>query len=274
MEPGSAEMMRANARNWDARTAVHVGSAFYDLAGLRAGAQRLAPFEYEELGPLAGRDLVHLQCHIGTDTVCLARAGARAVGVDISERSVASAAEIAADCGVDVRYECANVYDAAEALGGARFDVVYTGKGALVWLPDLDRWAAVVAELLRPGGELYLVEFHPLLEALADDQPDGRLVIEHDYLPGRESRRWDCEHTYTDGAALTEHTVSYQWAHGLGAVVNAVQAAGLRLVSLVEHDVLPWNRFDDMVVAGNGWWRLPDSRPLVPVLYSLRAVRD
>ncbi|MQA03725.1 MAG: methyltransferase domain-containing protein [Streptosporangiales bacterium] len=274
MEPDPSEMMRVNARNWDARTPVHADSAFYDLAGLRAGAERLAPFEYEELGGLAGRDLVHLQCHIGTDTVCLARAGARAVGVDFSAESVTTARRIAAECALDVRYECANVYDAAAVLDGATFDVVYTGKGSLVWLPDLHHWARVVAELLRPGGELYLVEFHPLLAAFADGQPADDLVVAYDYLPGRGAERLDSTQTYTDGAALAADTVSYQWTHDLGSVVNAVLGAGLRVTSLVEHVVLPWDRFPGMLPTGNGWWRLPASRPRVPLLYSLRAVRD
>lgn len=269
------EMMRANLRNWDERTPVHVASDFYDIDGLRAGAERLAPFEYDELGPLAGRSLVHLQCHIGTDTVCLARAGADAAGLDLSPESIDAARRIAADCGVDVRYEAGNVYDAVEVFGGRRFDIVYTGKGSLVWLPDLDRWARTVAALLSPGGMLYLVEFHPLLAALSyGEQPDTGLLVEHDYLPGHRSEQLDSPYTYTDGPPLAEHTVSYQWAHGLGTVVNALIGAGLRIESLGEHEILPWQRLPDMTPAGNGWWRLPDSKPRVPVLFSLRAVRD
>ncbi|MBO0827875.1 MAG: methyltransferase domain-containing protein [Streptosporangiales bacterium] len=268
------EMMRANLRNWDARTSIHVGSEFYDLAGLRDGAERLAPFEYDELGQLAGRSLVHLQCHLGTDTVCLARAGADAAGLDLSPESVAAAGRIAADCGVDVRYEAGNVYDAADVFGDERFDVVYTGKGALVWLPDLELWARTVAALLRPGGLLYLVEFHPLLRALTyGEQPDEGLLIEYDYLPGRGAEHLDSPHTYTDGPRLAGHTVSYQWAHGLGTIVNALIGAGLRIESLAEHDILPWQRIPEMTPAGNGWWRLPESRPRIPVLFSLRAVR-
>jgi SAM-dependent methyltransferase len=215
-----------------------------------------------------------MQCHLGTDTLCLARAGAQAKGLDLSAASVAEAAELAAGCGLDVRYVHANVYDAAAALGGERFDIVYTGKGALCWLPDLPRWARTVADLLRPGGLLYLVEFHPLLSSLADEQPARDLVIDYDYLPGRGAERVDSPCTYTDGEQLRENTVSYQWAHGLGDVVNALLGAGLRIDSLAEHDLAPWPRFPGMTDAGNGWWRLPKERPRVPVVYSLRAVRD
>ena len=134
-------MMRANQANWDARTPVHLASRFYGLHEKLDPARWFAAFEWEDLGELAGRDVLHLQCHLGTETIAFAERGARAVGLDISEASVAAAADIAAQAGADVAYVRANVYDAVEALGQRRFDVVYTGKGALCYLPDLDRWA-------------------------------------------------------------------------------------------------------------------------------------
>lgn len=154
-------LMRANQANWDARTPVHLASRFYGLDQDLDPERWFASFEWEDLGELAGRDVLHLQCHLGTETIALARRGARAVGLDFSEASVAAATGIAAKAGADVTYVHANVYDAVEALDGRLFDVVYTGKGALCYLPDLDRWAEVVGRLLRPGGRLYVVEFHP-----------------------------------------------------------------------------------------------------------------
>lgn len=156
-----ARLMRANQANWDARTPVHLASRFYGLDGDPDPARWFASFEWDDLGDLAGRDVLHLQCHLGTETLAFAQRGARATGLDFSEASVTAANGIAAKAGLAVDYVQANVYDAVEALGQRQFDIVYTGKGALCYLPDLPRWADVVARLLRPGGLLYIVEFHP-----------------------------------------------------------------------------------------------------------------
>ncbi|MFF2023147.1 class I SAM-dependent methyltransferase [Streptomyces sp. NPDC058171] len=267
-------MMDANRANWDARTPVHLASTFYGLEEDLDPARWFAPFEWDDLGPLDGRDLVHLQCHLGTETLAFAERGARAVGLDLSGSSVSAARSIAARAGAEVTYVQGNVYDAEQALQGRRFDLVYTGKGALCYLPDLDRWARTVAALLRPGGQLYLVEFHPLLNALgpkpgADDGPE--LLLRHDYLAGRGAIHRDGRYTYTDGPAVEGATDCFEWMHGLGEVVTAVVGAGLRIEVLREHDELPWRRWPGMVRTPSGWWRLPDGAPRVPHLFALRA---
>lgn len=270
----TSEMLATNQRNWDARTPVHVDSEFYDLPGLRAGADRLAAFEWAELGDLTGRELVHLQCHLGTDTICLARAGATVAGLDFSSEAISQARQLVQAAGVSVDYVQANVLDAVEAFGDRRFDLVYTGKGSLVWLPDLDAWANVVAELLRPGGELYLVEFHPLVAALGDDAKVTNLRIRYDMLGTGVAEECDGPVTYTDGPLLTGETRSFQWTHDIGKVVSAVAGAGLRVFSVQEHAVLPWQPLTGMVPVGGGWWGLPAQVPNVPLIYSLRAVRE
>ncbi|MCT9082075.1 class I SAM-dependent methyltransferase [Streptomyces fulvoviolaceus] len=269
-----ARLMRANQANWDARTPVHLASRFYGLDQDLDPERWFAAFEWEDLGDLAGRDVLHLQCHLGTETIALARRGARAVGLDFSEASVAAATDIAAKADVDVDYVQANVYDAVEALGGRRFDVVYTGKGALCYLPDLERWAGVVSQLLRPGGLLYVVEFHPLLNSLGPKPTPGEgpeLLLRHDYLSGDGPVRRDATHTYTDGPAVAGATESYEWMHGIGEVVSALTGAGLTVRRLRESDELPWPRWPQMTRTPSGWWRLPE--PRIPLLYGLLAGR-
>ncbi|MFY1689985.1 class I SAM-dependent methyltransferase [Plantactinospora sp. WMMB782] len=266
-------MMREIEANWDARTPVHLASEFYGV-GSRDAEFWFAEFEWADLGDLSGRDVLHLQCHLGTETAAFARRGARTVGLDISGAAVTAARRIAAEAGLDIEYVRANVFDAAQALSGRRFDVVYTGKGALVYLPDLDRWAGVVADLLRPGGSVYVVEFHPLLAALGlvpapDEGTD--LVLRHDYLAGDGPRRLDSAHSYTDGPPLDGPTVSYEWSHGLGELVTALVGAGLRVTALRETDEVPWPRWPRMTRTARGWWRLPSDEPRIPLLYGLRA---
>lgn len=274
--PSTEEMLLANQANWDARTPVHVSSAFYGLDGSRTAEDWFAPFEWTDLGDLAGREVLHLQCHLGTETAAFAERGAaHTVGLDFSAAAVAQARRLAAEAGRSVEFVRSDVHRAVEALGGRRFDVVYTGKGALCYLPDLTAWAEVVSSLLRPGGTFYLVEFHPLLDALGPTpSPDRQqLRLYHDYLAGRGPLRSDTPRTYTDGPPVQGATTSYEWRHGLGEVVSAVIGAGMTLQLVRETELLPWKRFDAMVPAENGWWRLPPSEPIVPLLYALRAVK-
>jgi SAM-dependent methyltransferase len=270
------QMMRANQANWDARTPIHEASAFYGLDGTRTSFDWFAPFEWDDLGEVRDRDVLHLQCHLGTETIAFAQRGARTTGLDVSGRSVRAADRIARRAGVDVTYVESNVYDAVEALRDRRFDVVYTGKGALCYLPDLPRWASVVADLLEPSGTLYVVEFHPVLNSLGpkpDVDAGPELLLRHDYLAGRGPLVHDSSHTYTDGPALEEATVSYEWPHGLADVVTSVVGAGLVVTAMRETDLLPWRRWERMVPAADGWWRLPDEDPRVPLLYGLKAVK-
>jgi SAM-dependent methyltransferase len=272
--PDVLRMMSANEANWDARTPIHLASAFYGLDGSRSAESWFAGYEWDDLGELAGVDLLHLQCHLGAETLALARRGAAVTGLDISGESVRTAALLARQAGLDISYVQANVYDAVDALGGQRFDVIYTGKGAVCYLPELAPWADVVSQLLRPGGSLYLVEFHPLLYALgvvpvADS--DEELVLRFDFLGGRGADERDATRTYTDGPALTGATVAYEWRHEIGAVINALVGAGLRIDLVRESDALPWPRWPSMVSTDDGYFRLPDSAPRIPLLYALRA---
>ena len=261
--------LEVNRANWDARTTVHAASDFYDLKGFRAGASTLRTFEVAELGDVTGATLLHLQCHLGLDTLSWARLGARVTGLDFSPAAIAVARELARDVGLDgrARFIGSDVYTAAETLGGQRFDVVYTGGGALVWLPDLARWARTVASCLRDGGQVYLAEFHPLTHCLDDD---GRTVA-RDYF---DSAPEVCDHpaTYTDGPSLT-HPTSVQWQHTLADVITAVAQAGLRLEFLHEHPTTSFARYPVLERDAHGDYRFPDARPRLPLAFSLLAVK-
>jgi len=258
---------------WDERVPIHVGSAFYDVDGFRAGGSSLRPFEVEEVGDVAGKRLAHLQCHFGLDTLSWARAGASVVGLDFSEPAIESASSLAGELNLDAKFVCANVYDAVEALGGEKFDIVYTGLGALNWLPDLPRWAEIVAELLEPGGFLYLSEFHPFTWVFADDD----LAIEIDYFHNPEGESFDDgAGTYADMTIPTRNNATVEWAHTLSDVVSAVLDAGLRLELLHEHDYTLFPRFEHLeldaeTLSAGVIYRQPDGTPRLPLMYSLRA---
>ncbi|MEU6857435.1 class I SAM-dependent methyltransferase [Glycomyces sp. NPDC046736] len=263
----------ANRAMWDERVPIHAASRFYDQDGFRAGGGDVNAFEAEEVGDVTGKSLVHLQCHMGQDTLSWARRGAsRVVGLDFSEPAVEVARGLAEEIGFGperASFVVADVYDAREALDGAVFDIVYTGLGALCWLPDLDRWAEVVASLVAPGGFLYLAEFHPLCDAL--DWDTGTRFT-RDYL-ATDPMVDDDGGTYTDGPQDTVNNLSYQRTHPIGQVVTALAANGLRVDFLHERDWTLFGHFGSLKPTDRGYEQ-PPGTPRAPLMYSLKASKS
>jgi SAM-dependent methyltransferase len=256
-----------NRRVWDERTALHERSAFYGLEAFRAGGSTLRPVEVEELGDVAGRSLLHLQCHFGLDTLSWARRGAHVTGVDFSERAVALARQIAGECGLKARFLCARVEELPGVLGGT-FDVVFTSYGVLCWLADLRRWGEVIAHFLRPGGTFYIVEMHPFADVLDDD-----LRVAHPYFHSPEPTACPTRGSYADRSQALTESASYQWAHGLGDVCDALLGAGLRLDFLHEFPFCPYQKLAGMEQGPDGWWRLKGPGSSFPLLFSLKATK-
>lgn len=257
------DALALNKRWWDESAIDHFDRT-YDLATVREGGESLYSIEAEELpADLSGLRICHLQCHIGPDTLSLARRGAEVVGLDFSSEAVTRARQLAEECGLADRatFVEALVQDARAALDGD-FDAVFVTWGALLWLPDVDEWAGIVASLLRPGGWLYLAESHPYAVGVAyPEQPyDGATPIRIDE-PG----------DYKDPSAVRTNTVTVEYAHGLGEIVTALLGAGLQLDWLHEHDGLPWPLSPDLVPGTDGLYRKPGS--FLPLAFSLRATR-
>ncbi|WP_017586042.1 class I SAM-dependent methyltransferase [Nocardiopsis ganjiahuensis] len=269
--PTPPDWRSANRALWDERVPLHVAGDFYDLEGFRAGAEALRDFELAEVGDVTGKTLLHLQCHIGTDTMSWARHGAaRVVGLDFSGPAVRAARELAAEIGLSPEradFVEADMYDAPAAVPDEAYDIVYTGVGALCWLPDIERWARTAASLLAPGGFLYLAEFHPLTDVL-DDETGTRVV--RDYF-ARGAQVEEAPGTYADLGAQTVDNRSVEWQHPLGDVVSALASAGLRLEFLHEHDASLFPRFASFERSADGYYRFPDTHARIPLMYSLRA---
>ena len=264
-----------NRANWDERAAAHAASPDYSVSRFTddpAFLSEVVTFDLPRLGEITGLDAVHLQCHIGTDTVSLARLGARVTGLDFSAPALEEGRRLAAAAGVEAEFGESDLYGAVEALGGGRFDLVFTGIGALCWLPDVKRWAEVVAALLRPGGRRFIREGHPVLWSLSDPRPDGLLAIEHPYFELEEPTVWDDGGTYVETDAVFTQTVTHEWNHGLGEIVSAVLAAGMELTALEEHDSVPWDALPgQMTDIGGGEHRLTDRPERLPHSYTLQA---
>ena len=261
-----------NRTMWDVKAPLHVASPVYDVAGFKAGRGSLRQHEIADLGDVTGRDLIHLQCHFGLDTLSWARLGARVTGVDFSEPAVHAAARLAREIGVDACFVTSDVYDAPAAVDHRTFDIVYTGVGSLCWLPDMRRWAGVVRDLLRPGGQLYLFEFHPVKWMIEGGAPTA-VELRDDYFTPPAGYRDAGGVTYADATAPAAATPTIQWNHPIGEVVTALIQAGLRIDSLAELDRDVLRQWDMMERAEDGMYRMPPNRPSLPLMYVLRAGR-
>jgi len=271
-----ADYRELNRANWDERAPAHAASPGYGVQRFLDDPDHLSGvvrFDLPRLGDIRGQRGIHLQCHIGTDTLSLARLGATMTGLDFSAPALAEAAELARRTGTVLRLHQADVYDAVEVAGAGAFDLVYTGIGALCWLPDIRRWAEVVAGLLRPGGRLFLREGHPMLWALAEPSGDGRVVVGFPYFERPEPLVWDDATTYVETDVVLRSTVTHEWNHGLGEIVTALLSVGFELTALEEHDSAPWDALPGMMVRDeHGEFRLRDSPERLACTYTLQAV--
>lgn len=270
-----SDYLDLNRACWDDRAPVHAGSRFYALDRFAdpEHISEVVTYDRPLLGDISGLDGVHLQCHIGSDTISLSRVGARMTGLDFSVASIREARALADRARADVRFVESDVYDAVAALGGATYDLVYTGIGALCWLPSIDRWAQVVADLLRPGGRLFIREGHPVLWSLDETVTDS-LSIDYPYVERPEPTVFDDDGTYTDSDRPLAATVTHEWNHGLGEIVTALLSRGLVLTGLVEHDSVPWEALPGrMEQIGGGEYRLADRPWRLPHSYTLQALR-
>ncbi|MCU1492569.1 MAG: methyltransferase [Acidimicrobiaceae bacterium] len=273
--PAVDDYRALNRASWDDRAPAHAASAYYGFDRFvedSAFLSEVVRFDRPRLGDITGQRGVHLQCHIGTDTISLSRLGARMSGLDFSPAALDEARRLAARTGSDVDFCESDVYDAAEVLEAGSFDLVYTGIGALCWLPDMARWATVVATLLRSGGRLFIRDGHPMLWALDDDQRD-RLVVDYPYFQLHEPLVLDSGGTYVDTEASFEHNLTHQWNHGLGEIVTSLLDAGMAITALVEHDSVPSLALPGQMTELEGEWQLTDRPHRLAASYTLQAVK-
>lgn len=273
----TSDWRRLNQANWDERTAIHRGPRGYDLSSHRAGQGRLDAIVDAEIGDVAGLSILHLQCHLGDDSVALAQRGARrVVGVDFSPPALDAARGLAAECGVtNARFVLSDVLATPAALpdDAGAFDLVFTSWGTICWLPDLDAWAEAIAFALRPGGALYFADMHPVARVF-DDEGVRAAGFPGWRFPYFERGPWhfDDPADYMDPEARLANSCTVEFQHPLSAILASLRRAGLRLDWLREHPGLVWKPFAGCVRDAQGLWTWPD-RPWLPLSLSLRALK-
>ncbi|MBE8168017.1 MAG: class I SAM-dependent methyltransferase [Shewanella sp.] len=250
------EYLEVNKNAWNKRTTIHVDSKFYDVESFLQGKCSLNPIELEQVGDVNGKELLHLQCHFGQDTLSWARRGAKVTGVDLSTEAIKKAEELAKKLNVDAKFICDDIYHYGE-VNNQTFDIVFTSYGALCWLPDLDAWAKTVAKSLKFGGQLNLVEFHGFYDLLSG----------YAYFP-KETPDVESEGTYTENCDGDESTV-ITWTHSLSEIINALIGAGISIESFQEYPFSPYNCFEGLqFIEGEGYEaRHKDQQ--TPLVYSI-----
>jgi SAM-dependent methyltransferase len=263
------DYLLTNRHLWDAWTPLHEAADFYDLPGFRAGKSSLRPIERTELTDVAGRSLLHLQCHFGLDTLSWARKGAIATGVDFSERSITLAQALSTELHIPATFVCADIEHLPALLSG-QFEIVFSSYGVLPWLRDLQRWAAVIAHFLTPGGILYLVDDHPFMRTLRTNEA-GELTVANPYFFSAEPSKMEARGSYAaQGDAQTPVREWYIWNHSLGDVLGVLINAGLQIDFLHEFPFAMRAKFPGMERSEDGVWRRT-TPPIFPLLFSLQA---
>jgi ubiquinone/menaquinone biosynthesis C-methylase UbiE len=263
----SDNYIEVNKALWDKKTVYHVDSAFYAVDDFINGKSSLNDIELGLLGDVKGKSVLHLQCHFGQDTLSLARMGAKATGVDFSEVAIDKARELNEQLQLDATFICSDIYELPAVLD-TKFDIVFTSYGTIGWLPDMQRWAQVVARYLKPGGQFVFVDFHPVVWMFNNEFSD----FQFSYF-NRGAIIETQQGTYADtNAAIAAEEIG--WNHSLSEVFQNLIEAGLQIRSFNEVDYSPYNCFSKMVEVAPGKFQISGLEGKIPMLYALDAVRQ
>jgi SAM-dependent methyltransferase len=261
---------RNNLDMWNDWAQLHAESEFYDVEGFRNGRCTLYPIEREEVGDVTGKSLLHLMCHFGLDTLSWSRLGAKVTGVDFSDKAIGIARSLSQETGIKANFVCSNIYDLPQNLEG-QFDIVYTSAGVLCWLPDLKKWADVIAQFLKSGGFFYILEGHPFLNMLMVEDPDASAPeILNSYFYSPEPEEYQIDGSYAGAKTEKTHT-SNEWTHSMGDIMNALVSAGLRIEYLREYPKIFYKAVPYMVQDDEGYWRIPGDK--VPLIFTIKATK-
>lgn len=256
-----------NRKSWNNRVDAHLQSEFYDLKGFLNGKNSLNDIELKLLGDITGKSVLHLQCHFGQDTISLSRLGAKVTGVDLSDKAIHNAKQLANETNSEVDFICCDIYDLPKQ-SDKRFDIVFTSYGTIGWLPDLDKWAKIISEFLKPNGQFVFVEFHPVVWMFDDNFEK----IRYKYFNSGAIIETETG-TYADKSADIKQE-SVMWNHGLGEVINSLIKNGLEIISLDEFDYSPYNCFNKTVEFELSKYRIEHLDNKIPMVFSINAKKN
>ncbi len=264
------DYIEKNKNRWDELAKVHFGSEFYDVKKFREGGISISDLEVKEVGDVTGKTLLHLQCHFGKDTLSWARLGAKVTGVDFSSQAIKLASQLSEEIGLDATFIQTEIGKLDQTnLAEKSFDIVFTSHGAIFWLPELKKWAEMIAYYLKPGGFFYIAEGHPFA-LIFDDEHESELRVRFPYFHQDEPLAFDYDSSYASGDVKIKNTREYGWVHDLGYIVNNLIAAGLQIEFIHEYPFISWEMFP-FLQEKDGWWYLPKEYQQIPMMFTLKA---
>ena len=261
------DYLSINRKLWNDKTPIHYGSDFYDVESFLKGEDSLNSIESKLLGDIKNKEILHLQCHFGMDSISMARRGAKVTGIDLSDESIRRAQDLNKKAGTKVEFIQSDVYSLPEILD-KQFDIVFTSYGTIGWLPDMNKWADVIQHHLRPGGKFIMVEFHPVLW-IFDDNFDEIIFKYDDPDPIIE----ELEGTYANRKAEMKNK-SVSWNHGLGTVLDALLHKGLTIEVFQEYDYSPYDCFNNTIEIEEGKFQIRGLEGKIPMLFSISAMKN
>jgi SAM-dependent methyltransferase len=267
------EFIKANKELWENRTEAHLKSEHYDVSGFLKGRETLDPIDIREVGNVESKTLLHLMCHFGLDTLSWARHGADVTGVDISESAIAAAKELAKKANLDAEFIQSNVYNLPDNLKG-QFDIVFMSEGVLVWLPDMEGLFQIVSHFLKPGGFLYLRDFHPFFYIFDDESDEKDPQVRYPYFRGNAPMKFEFDSSYASGDHELKKMPQYEWNHPVSSIINGVVKAGLTIQFFNEFPFIKFPYLKILKKTEHGRWIFPDSENSLPMMFSLKAVKN
>ena len=265
------QFFRDNLEMWNDWAVMHAASEFYDVEGFRNGRCPLYSIELEEVGDVTGKSLLHLMCHFGLDTLSWGRRGAKVTGIDFSNTAIDIARNLSKETGIEADFVCSNIYDLPEKLD-TTFDIVFTSAGVLCWLPDLTRWAEIIARFLKPGGFFYILESHPVVNMMLAEWTDATAPeLLNSYFSTPEPETYQNTGSYAGTETEKVHTGN-EWTHSMGDIVNSLISAGLKIEFLHEYPKIFYQAMPYMVEDDEGYWRIPGDR--IPLMFTLKAAKS